>query len=202
MTLDTENLIMNVGDTELVIATPTPEIGGYHERWYSSNPKVAVVDKDGLVQAISQGGAILHYVYKYSYENKEEENEVEVLVMVNETERTVQKYRIEAGAIGNLLSTPVFYLLANAGSPWFGNYTDDSRMMMSATVAMVINNSYTGQFPMVAEGDIVSTVFLNTVSDLTLRLVDANMHEPKLLKPMYCTLVVQPQLDQLNGVIY
>ena len=92
--------------------------------------------------------------------------------------------------------------MANAGSPWYGNYTDDSQLMRSATVAMVINNSYTGQFPMVAEGDIVLTVYLNTVSDLTLRLVDANMHEPKLLNPMYCTVIVQPQNDELNGVMF
>ena len=135
-------------------------------------------------------------------EVKAARGEVIAHVVVNSQERDVQKYRIEAGAIGNLLSTPVFYLLANTGSPWFGNYIDDSKMMMSATVAMVINNSYTGQFPMVAEGDIVSTVYLNTVSDLMLRLVDANMHEPTLLNPMYCTLVVQPQNDELNGVMY
>ena len=203
MELNPQNMTLNVGDTELLIPMPVPDdVGLYHEEWSSDNPKVAVVDAEGLVQAVSAGIAHITYKYRYNTDADGHEGTKIASVTVNDDEEEVEKYRVEATAIGNMLSTPVFYLLANAGSPWFGNQTDNPRLMMSATVAMVINNSYTGQFPMVAEGDIVSTVYLNTVSDLILHLVDANMHELKLLNPIYCTVVIQPQYDQLNGVMY
>jgi uncharacterized protein YjdB len=60
ISLDTNTLDLNVGNTQQLMATIEPPDATYQEvMWQSSNPGVASVDMDGSVQAVSAGTATI-----------------------------------------------------------------------------------------------------------------------------------------------
>ena len=96
-----------------------------------------------------------------------------------------------------MLSTPILYLLTSIGAPVFFNEIDNHNKMQSATVAMVLNNSYSSSFPIVAQqAEIITRAPLNYTSNVYFWLVDANMQEVKLLNPLYITIRVDPEYEQ------
>lgn len=79
VTLDQEELQMNIRQTEQLTASIAPENASNKEIiWESSDPSVATVSSTGMVQAIARGSAT---ITAYSYDKtKSAECEVEVLV--------------------------------------------------------------------------------------------------------------------------
>ena len=68
--------------------------------------------------------------------------------------------------------------------------------MQCGTISMVLNNSYSSSFPIVAQQhEIITRTPLNFTSNINFWLVDANMREIKLLNPLYITVRVEPEED-------
>jgi hypothetical protein len=96
-----------------------------------------------------------------------------------------------------MLSTPILYLLTNIGNSVFFNEIHNQNKIQCGTVCMCLNNSYASSMPIVAtQGDIITKCAINATSNIFFWLVDANMHEVKLLNPMYITVSVRPDEDQ------
>ena len=90
------------------------------------------------------------------------------------------KYVLQCLSVGNFLSTPILYLLASIGDKVFYNNGGNKKILMR------INNSYSANFPVIANNAEFSTYGLsNDFSDITFELVDANFKPVKLLAPMY-----------------
>ena len=105
-------------------------------------------------------------------------------------------YEATAPAVGYMLSTPILYLLTSVGAPVFFNEMQTQDKMQCGTISMVLNNSYSSSFPIVAQqNSIVTRTPLNFTSCITFTLVDANMREVKLLNPMYITVSVEPEME-------
>ena len=68
--------------------------------------------------------------------------------------------------------------------------------MQCGTISMVLNNSYSSSFPIVAQQqEIITRTPLNFTSNINFWLVDANMREVKLLNPLYITVRIEQEED-------
>ena len=106
--------------------------------------------------------------------------------------RTV--YKINSPAVGYMLSTPILYLLTSVGAPVFFNEMNNEDKMQCGTISMVLNNSYSSSFPIVAQQqEIITRTPLNFTSNINFWLVDANMREVKLLNPLYITVRIEQE---------
>lgn len=105
-------------------------------------------------------------------------------------------YAIQCISVGNFLSTPILYLLASIGDKCFINDGQTARKIL-----MRINNSYSANFPVIANNAEFSTYCLsNDFSDITFELVDAHFRPVKLLCPMYLTGTItgDPKAETIN----
>ena len=133
------------------------------------------------------------------------------------TDSTHQPWGFNAPAVGYMLSTPILYLLTSVGAPVFFNEMQNEDKMQCGTISMVLNNSYSSSFPIVAQQReiitrtplnftsninfwLVERTPLNFTSNINFWLVDANMREIKLLNPLYITVRVEPEEDINNQV--
>ena len=93
-----------------------------------------------------------------------------------------------------MLSTPILYLLTSVGAPVFFNEMNNEDKMQCGTISMVLNNSYSSSFPIVAQQqEIITRTPLNFTSNINFWLVDANMREVKLLNPLYITVRIEQE---------
>ena len=116
----------------------------------------------------------------------------------NEQIQTEHKQEIFINAVGYTLSTPVLYLLSNIGNKTFKNNLDVNNMScnLSLKTAMRITNAFSSNLPIVAgNSDFETVIKSNDLSFVEFYLVDANLHEIKLLSPLYLTIHVQPIED-------
>ena len=98
----------------------------------------------------------------------------------NEVVNGSSVYAVQCLSVGNYLSTPILYLLASIGEKCFINDNANRKILMR------INNSYSANFPVIANNAEFSTYALsNDFSDITFELVDAEFRPVKLLSPMY-----------------
>ena len=92
---------------------------------------------------------------------------------------------IQCLSVGCYLSTAILYLIANIGDKCFINGKSGR---VGKRILMRINNSYSANFPVIANNAEFSTYALsNDFSDITFQLVDGNLKPIKLLSPMYLT---------------
>lgn len=104
-------------------------------------------------------------------------------------------YKFTPKSVGYTLSTPILYVVSNLGVKSYRNLSTSSS---SSRILMKLNNSYASNYPIVAtNGDFMTTICSNDLSYVELSLVDANMHEIKLLNPMYLTINVSPIPDEI-----
>ena len=131
--------------------------------------------------------------------NTEEETqtiEKQIFIEVKSSIELRTVYRFNAPAVGYMLSTPILYLLTSVGAPVFFNEMQNEDKMQCGTISMVLNNSYSSSFPIVAQQhEIITRTPLNFTSNINFWLVDANMREIKLLNPLYITVRVEPEED-------
>lgn len=93
----------------------------------------------------------------------------------------------EVKSVGNYLLTPILYLVSNLGARCYRNQNYE---YCDQKILMRINNSFSSNFPVVSSNAEFSTIVpSNNLSDLELKLVDANLHDIKLLSPMYISAI-------------
>ena len=110
----------------------------------------------------------------------------------------IGKNVVRSLSVGNYLTTPILYLLASIGEKCLINSRTDKRILMR------INNSYSANFPVIANNAEFSTYALsNDFSDITFELVDANFKPVKLLAPLYLcgTITGDPKAETINTSI-
>ena len=105
-------------------------------------------------------------------------NDIFPLVSVNNT--------IAARSVGFSLSTPILYLVSNLGAKCYDNIDE---LYCDRKVLMRVSNSFTSGYPIVnGNAEFSSIIPVNSLSNIEFRLVDANMHDVKLLTPMYLSV--------------
>lgn len=103
------------------------------------------------------------------------------------------KYYLQIQSVGMFLSTPLLYLISNISDPSLRNATDNITSIQSCNTILRINNSFSPNIPIIANGDGSSSIIPSgCVSGAIFILVDANMKEIDLLNPMYITLTLTP----------
>ena len=96
------------------------------------------------------------------------------------------KYVISASSVGYSLSTPILYLVSNLGAKCYDNVDE---LYCDRKVLMRVSNSFTAGYPIInSNAEFTSMVPVNSLSNIEFRLVDANMHDVKLLTPMYLSV--------------
>ena len=170
----------------------------YVDSWESDRPEVASV-VHGFIQASQVGTAIITYRINNNTEEETQTIEKQIFIEVKSPIELRTVYRFNAPAVGYMLSTPILYLLTSVGAPVFFNEMQNEDKMQCGTISMVLNNSYSSSFPIVAQQrEIITRTPLNFTSNINFWLVDANMREIKLLNPLYITVRVEPEEDPMR----
>lgn len=100
------------------------------------------------------------------------------------------EYFIKSNSVGFNLSTPVLYLLSNVGTLSYRNVNESE--LSGSKIVMRINNSFSASYPIIVNNsEFDTTILSNDLSCLELTLVDAYLHEIKLLSPMYLSIHVK-----------
>ena len=86
-------------------------------------------------------------------------------------------------SVGHYLSTPILYLIASIGGKCF---VKDGNGYSNQRVSMRINNSFSANFPVIANNVEFKVYTLsNDLSNIDFELVDAHFKKVKLLTPLY-----------------
>jgi hypothetical protein len=172
----------------------TPFYATYSEIWTSDNTDIATVN-NGYIRGIKAGETTIRYQIKNNSDQSVINKQIKITIKSQYAD--IRKYRIISDSVGYMLSTPILYLLTNIGNSVFFNEIHNQNKIQCGTVCMCLNNSYASSMPIVAtQGDIITKCAINATSNIFFWLVDANMHEVKLLNPMYITVSVRPDEDQ------
>ena len=95
-------------------------------------------------------------------------------------------YTISSLSVCFSLSTPILYLVSNLGAKCYDNIDE---LYCDRKVLMRVSNSFTAGYPIVnSNAEFASIVPVNSLSNIEFRLVDANMHDVRLLTPMYISV--------------
>ena len=195
-----EKLVLYTNESTTVYPKIDPVNADFFvDSWESDTPEVASV-VGGFISASSVGTAIITYRINNNTEEETQTIEKQIFVEVKSPIEVRTVYRINAPAVGYMLSTPILYLLTSVGAPVFFNEMQNEDKMQCGTISMVLNNSYSSSFPIVAQQqEIITKTPLNFTSNINFWLVDANMKEVKLLNPLYITVRVEED-DNINQV--
>ena len=123
----------------------------------------------------------------------------------NESGKTIKdivdRYVIKSDSVGFALSTPVLYLISNIGVQSYRNINNSlnsdhfmihDNHLSGAKIVMRLNNSFMSSSPIIMNNaDFETTLLSNDLSSLEFTLVDAYMHEVKLLSPMYLSIHIR-----------
>lgn len=103
---------------------------------------------------------------------------------------SLEQYIIKAESVGFMMSTPILYLISNVGMQSYRNANKED--LCGAKIVMRLNNSFSSGVPISYTNSDFETVMLsNDLSCLEFTLVDAYMHEIKLLSPMYLAIHIR-----------
>ena len=196
-----DNIILYTNETTTIYPVIDPVNAGFYiDSWESDYPEVVSV-VNGFISASSVGTAIITYRINNNTEEETQTIEKQIFVHVKSPIEVRTVYRVNSPAVGYMLSTPILYLLTSVGAPVFFNEMHNEDKMQCGTISMVLNNSYSSSFPIVAQQhEIITRTPLNFTSNINFWLVDANMREIKLLNPLYITVRVEPEDDTNNQV--
>ena len=197
-----EQVDLKIDETRTLYPIITPvEAGYYIESWQSYNNAVATVSS-GTITAIGEGETTIVYSLVNRSDTINQEFAQQIKIIVHSNTETITNYKIESTSVGYLISTPILYLVGVVGAPVFSNQIDNSNRMNSGSILMILNNSFSSSFPIVQQqSDIIVKAFLNYASDFSVYLVDANFREVDLLNPFYIVLNIEPEQDQMAGVM-
>ena len=197
-----EQIYMKIDETKTLYPVITPSEAGYYiESWESYNNSVATVSS-GTITAISEGETQIMYHLINRSDTIDDEFTFHIKIIVQSNTKTITNHMIQSSSVGYFLSTPILYLVGIVGAPVFSNQIDNSNRMNSGSILMILNNSFSSSFPIVQnQSDIIVKAFLNYASDFSVYLVDANFREVDLLNPFYIVLNIEPESEQIGGVM-
>ena len=196
-----DKIVLYTGETTTVYPVIDPVNADFYvDSWESDSPEVASV-VGGFIQASNVGTTIITYRINNNTEEETQTIEKQIFIEVKSPIELRTVYRFNAPAVGYMLSTPILYLLTSVGAPVFFNEMQNEDKMQCGTISMVLNNSYSSSFPIVAQQrEIITRTPLNFTSNINFWLVDANMREIKLLNPLYITVRVEPEDETSNQI--
>ena len=196
-----DNIILYTNETTTIYPVIDPVNAAFYiDSWESDYPEVVSV-VNGFISASSVGTAIITYRINNNTEEETQTIEKQIFIRVKSPIEVRTVYKVNSPAVGYMLSTPILYLLTSVGAPVFFNEMHNEDKMQCGTISMVLNNSYSSSFPIVAQQhEIITRTPLNFTSNINFWLVDANMREIKLLNPLYITVRVEPEDDTNNQV--
>lgn len=106
-------------------------------------------------------------------------------------------WKLEAKGIGFTNFSPVWFLISNLGQPIQINKENNPWTPLFPAIVMKIQNSFTAGQPIVyANSEYISTSPPAALSNLRVKLVDANLVPIKLLNPLYVSVAVMEITDQ------
>ena len=95
-------------------------------------------------------------------------------------------YTVRSSSVGYPMLSPILYLVSNLGAKCYDNVDE---MYCDRKILMRVSNSFSSNYPIVnGNAEFSSIVPINSLSNIEFRLVDANMHDVKLLTPMYLSI--------------
>ena len=110
--------------------------------------------------------------------------------IVAKFDESLEKYVVKGESVGFTMSTPVLYLISNVGMQSYRNMNEND--LSGAKIVMRLNNSFMASSPIIVNNAEFEVILLsNDLSCLEFTLVDAYMHEVKLLSPMYLSIHVR-----------
>ena len=154
----------------------------------------------GIIPEIDYTGRIIltSKLYNFMITNASY-NVIQLLGIYNQTlpisgEHKNGSWSLACSSVGNYLSTPILYLVSNIGKSSFRNLND---AMNVSKIILRINNAFSADYPIVvSNADFEVVINSNDLSCAQFTLVDANMHEIKLLSPMYITIAIHGVIDE------
>ena len=154
----------------------------------------------GIVPEIDYTGRIIltSKLYNFMITNASY-NVIQLLGIYNQTlpisgEHKNSSWSLACSSVGNYLSTPILYLVSNIGKSSFRNLNDT---MNVSKIILRINNAFSADYPIVvSNADFEVDINSNDLSCAQFTLVDANMHEIKLLSPMYITIAIRGVIEE------
>ena len=133
-----EKIILYDGEDITVYPKVVPVNADYYiSEWSSDKPEVASVVQ-GFITTNQVGTCIITYTINNNLEEQTQTITKQIFIEVKSPIATKTVYKINAPAVGYMLSTPILYLLTSIGAPVFFNEIDNHNKMQSATVAMVL----------------------------------------------------------------
>lgn len=95
-------------------------------------------------------------------------------------------YTAMSSSVGYPMLSPILYLVSNLGAKCYDNVDE---LYCDRKILMRVSNSFSSNYPIVnGNAEFTSVVPINSLSNIEFRLVDANMHDIKLLTPMYLSI--------------
>ena len=95
-------------------------------------------------------------------------------------------YTAMSSSVGYPMLSPILYLVSNLGAKCYDNVDE---LYCDRKILMRVSNSFSSNYPIVnGNAEFSSVVPINSLSNIEFRLVDANMHDLKLLTPMYLSI--------------
>ena len=154
----------------------------------------------GIIPEIDYTGRIIltSKLYNFMITNASY-NVIQLLGIYNQTlpisgEHKNSSWSLACSSVGNYLSTPILYLVSNIGKSSFRNLNDT---MNVSKIILRINNAFSADYPIVvSNADFEVDINSNDLSCAQFTLVDANMHEIKLLSPMYITIAIHGVIEE------
>ena len=154
----------------------------------------------GIIPEIDYTGRIIltSKLYNFMITNASY-NVIQLLGIYNQTlpisgEHKKGSWSLACSSVGNYLSTPILYLVSNIGKSSFRNLND---AMNVSKIILRINNAFSADYPIVvSNADFEVDINSNDLSCAQFTLVDANMHEIKLLSPMYITIAIHGVIEE------
>ena len=154
----------------------------------------------GIIPEIDYTGRIIltSKLYNFMITNASY-NVIQLLGIYNQTlpisgEHKNGSWSLACSSVGNYLSTPILYLVSNIGKSSFRNLND---AMNVSKIILRINNAFSADYPIVvSNADFEVVINSNDLSCAQFTLVDANMHEIKLLSPMYITIAIHGVIEE------
>ena len=154
----------------------------------------------GITPEINETGCIILTTKYYNFMiTNASYNVIQLLGIYNQTlpisgEHKNSSWSLACSSVGNYLSTPILYLVSNIGKSSFRNLNDT---MNVSKIILRINNAFSADYPIVvSNADFEVDINSNDLSCAQFTLVDANMHEIKLLSPMYITIAIHGVIEE------
>ena len=143
-------------------------------------------DKQFVIERMTYHFRLITGFYQDEYENKP---------LYSDYDEKEKVYFVRANSVGFTNLTPVLYLTSNIATKSYRSVGTNE--LSGAKIVMRLNNSFMPGSPIIVNNaDFTTTLLSNDLSSLEFTLIDAFMHEVRLLSPMYLSIQVRQIPDE------